>query len=238
MNDRYVVRPLGQILRQNLQLDTDEKEEDHFDYFTFDTEIPTQLKERWEIVGINQHAYPERLDLRILHVDDEMFDFKEHFSALRDAPNHLTMVPKEYRALIDYLTAHYPEIQGERKKQSHFHFLQPGDLVAMHVPPRLLGPSENIVYRYIPSSERTESEKIYLMRFSSWVSQYGSNQATTLDFSAFDPSRLEEASFTSFPLFGPVQGVSTFSFDLASLSEFVELLNDFSYEEFRKKHKI
>ena len=208
-----------------------------FSYYTFDEQYRPELLDVWDVIGLHQHS-EERwlLDMRLMHIDLEMFDRGE-FVALRDAPEYLSLSPSRLQALISFLDGIAREATTQvrtvsENRRPYFYPMNTGELRNIHLPMWKIPYLKEEVYRYVPDNAVQSNQEISVFKFPQWSSKHGVNQVTTLKYDVFHSQELAEPKFEVFGSFGNTHGVRTVTFDLHALKGFLSLLGQHSYENF------
>ncbi len=203
-----------------------------FTYYTFAGVYSPQVIDVWEVVGLRfQSNDPLLLDMRMMHIEDEMFEYE--VTTLQDMPSYLSLDPDRLLAVIEFFEA---LLEGKKRttpeRISHFKHMSAEELRDIRLPEWKIQYYKGSSYRYYPDQGVQSEEKISVFKFPQWSAQYERNQVTTLAYDSFERRLLNDPAFKAFSSFAQTHGVGVVTFNQEALEEFIALLNEHTYENF------
>jgi hypothetical protein len=213
-----------------LKLANPDRQGRDFTYYTFMGKSRPRFQDVYEIVGIHlQRRGPLLFDLRLLHLEEEMYEWEE-FEALEDAPSYLSIGPAKELALFQFLThLDATPLLTEEVSIDHFHLMNSDDLRSNCLPEWKIPYFQGYTYRYLPNPGVQPREEISVFSFPHWSSHHGANQVTTLACNTFLEEQLLDPQFQPLGSFGSTFGTGTVTFDQIALREFLCLLKRHAY---------
>ncbi len=193
-------------------------------YFTFDFGLDPKWSTYWDIIGVRSYGPPHRVDIRILHIEEDQLDDDERpgFRAESDAPGVLDVTPPMVHALIRFFTALVESMLPlAQDTPTHFYQMSAEDLLANNVDTWSIKYSPNGYYHYIPQRLLQPPSEMSIIGTPTWPAGVADNVSSALEFSTFDRRLVTDPSFH--PLRKP--GLGEMHFTRAALIELIALLN-------------